>query len=331
MASKIKLTGETLAALNLNFSEQILYQAFRNPKFNKHLDDCSTIYHYTSLTNLKKIIKSQSLYFTNLFYLNDKSEFKYGIEFIRKVIEDIKPANRIIGELIDKHIENKINSKRFIICFSLKEDLLSQWKDYGDNGCGVSIGFHNHHLKSCLAGITEQTHIDYDEKFQFEKFKEIIQQHIAYFARHKESIDWGKHNFEEQVAISVMDFCEAFFGSLKHPGFFEENEYRFTHVYNRKFDNRIKIKHRLKDGIRIPFIEIPTKAKEYAIEKSKGIWDDLGTDKTFAVKVLPIQKIILGPCVDENIVIPSLELLLKNNGYVKVEIVKSGIPFRNKL
>lgn len=330
MESKIKLTGENLMALNFQFSEQILYQAFSNPKFNKKHQDSSTIYHYTSLDNLKNIVENQSLYFTNLFYLNDKSEFKYGVDFLRKVVADLKPEYKIIADLIDRHLENKFNSNRYVFCFSLKSDLKSQWTEYGDRGQGVSIGFKRANLDDCLASIVSQTHIDYDEKYQFEKFKEIIIQHMAHFESWKEEIDWGKYKYEEQAAISIMDFCEAFFDSLKHPDFFEEHEYRFIYVYDRKKE-KIKIKHRVKHGTRIPFIEIPTDAKVYAKQKAKGIWDDIGEDKTFIVNVLPIQKIILGPCVEESVVKPSLELLFKKNGYTNVEIIKSNIPFRIKI
>lgn len=324
---KIKFDGEAFSSLKMQFADQILKQSFVNPKLNKQFDDCSIIYHYTSLTSLTNIIENQSLYFTNLFYLNDKLELKYGIELIKKVLADTKTENDSILNLVEDHIQSRINSDRFVFCFSLKGDLLSQWRAYANNGCGVSIGFKNHQLKNCLGVRIQQTHIDYDEEFQFGKFKEIIQQLIEFFESYKEIFDYDQLKYDEQVAIAIIEFCEALIDSLKHPAFLEEKEYRFTHVYNKK-QEKIKIKLRLKENSLIPFIEIPTKAKQYYKEKANGKWDDAGADPTFVIDKLPIQKIILGPCLEEKTVIPSLKLLLSKNGYNDVEIIKSNIPYR---
>lgn len=46
------------------------------------------IYHYTSLDTLTKIMCNSTLRFTNLDDLNDKSEYRYGVELLKnKILE----------------------------------------------------------------------------------------------------------------------------------------------------------------------------------------------------------------------------------------------------
>jgi hypothetical protein len=326
MTSKLKFDSSVLMSLNFEFSNQIINQGFSNPKFNKKRKDCSLIYHYTSIDNFINIIQNQSLYFTNLFYLNDQLELQYGIEFIKRIVKEIDSKNKIISKLIDEHIESKINSNRYVLCFSLNGDLLSQWRAYGDYGRGVTIGFDSWQLKRALANITRQTHIEYDEAFQNELFKEMINQHITFFETRKESIDWGIYNYEEQAAISIIQSCESLIDSLKHPSFSEEEEYRFTHVHG-EIKEEVEIKFRTKANNIIPFIEIPTTEKHFYDQQKQGIWSK--SDKpSFSFDNLPVKEIILGPCLEENKILPALKLILKNNGYNNVEIIKSRIPYR---
>ncbi len=52
------------------------------------------VYHYTSLEVLKKILLSQRLRFTRMNSLNDRSEYKYGIQLLK-----IKILNKQIGAM----------------------------------------------------------------------------------------------------------------------------------------------------------------------------------------------------------------------------------------
>lgn len=46
------------------------------------------IYHYTSLDTLSKILANRTLRFTNMDNLNDKSEYRYGVELLKnKILE----------------------------------------------------------------------------------------------------------------------------------------------------------------------------------------------------------------------------------------------------
>jgi DUF2971 family protein len=108
--------------------------------------DCEEIFHYTSLDIAYKILGGRQLWVSDLFSMNDTTEFKYAIGLIDEVLmsrwnmlpiavaEDFRPS---------KLLALSQTSGAFAGCFSSDGDLLSQWRAYppGSNAQGVSIGF----------------------------------------------------------------------------------------------------------------------------------------------------------------------------------------------
>ena len=118
-------------------------------------------YHYCSLNTLLSIVKNRQLWLSDMMHSNDSEEISYGFSEIRKMLE-----NEISSILEKKHFPggkeeidsataqiltaflHKMHSiaapteiRCYATCFSTKKDLLSQWRSYGDDGKGVSIGF----------------------------------------------------------------------------------------------------------------------------------------------------------------------------------------------
>ena len=101
------------------------------------------VYHYTSLEVLKKILFSQRLRFTRMNSLNDRSEYKYGIQLLKnKIIEyetnnNIK--NRFDANLLDKF---SFTDKLYSLSFTENGDNLAFWNSYYvDKTAPISIGF----------------------------------------------------------------------------------------------------------------------------------------------------------------------------------------------
>lgn len=83
------------------------------------------IFHYTSVYGLNGILENKKLRFTNIKYMNDKDEFKAGIESLFEEGSLSKSERDKCILQIDKII-NKI----FICCFSLDRDSLPLWNYY---------------------------------------------------------------------------------------------------------------------------------------------------------------------------------------------------------
>lgn len=136
MNEKLKLDGKFFATLNMGFANTLLKQSFANPNLNYKVDNADIVFHYTSLEKFISIIESQSLYFTNLNYLNDSKEFQHGVDIIKDVIKNYSTteSKSLILEAINKNIQYIYKSPRYIACFSKNGDLLSQWRAYANHG-----------------------------------------------------------------------------------------------------------------------------------------------------------------------------------------------------
>jgi hypothetical protein len=101
------------------------------------------LFHYTDLNGFQGIISNNDLWLTHLRYSNDDEEMLHGQRVVREVIAE--QINRSITSDQSAFLESvKEKLKRqvdvYICCFCLQDDLLSQWRAYGANGMGVSLG-----------------------------------------------------------------------------------------------------------------------------------------------------------------------------------------------
>ncbi len=104
------------------------------------------LYHYSSAEGLLGIIQSRQLWATNALYLNDTSEISDALEVFRSELESV-PLN--LGEMagflsqgIPEYSE-QAPLDHFVVSFCEGGDLFSQWRGYGSQGTGYSIGFHS--------------------------------------------------------------------------------------------------------------------------------------------------------------------------------------------
>jgi hypothetical protein len=100
-------------------------------------------YHYTSIEVFKKIVEFKKLRFTRMNSLNDKSEYKYGLQLLKnKIIEfenDNNVTNRLDTNILDKFM---FPDDLYSISFTENGDNLAFWNSYYvDKINPISIGF----------------------------------------------------------------------------------------------------------------------------------------------------------------------------------------------
>lgn len=106
-------------------------------------------YHYCSADTFINIMQSKVLWLCNLTESNDEDELRITYSTIwDSVKEGLKSTDLNKDDLSDviKIIDNQCKIQisvdpPFGICFCRQEDLLSQWKEYGDETKGLSLGF----------------------------------------------------------------------------------------------------------------------------------------------------------------------------------------------
>lgn len=101
----------------------------------------NTLYHYCSTEAAVSILSSQTLRLTALSGANDSLEGRVlGQAFYEALTKTDLPQGvqdfvSIVVESFPDHTDG------FAFCLSEQPDLLSQWRAYGADGCGVALGF----------------------------------------------------------------------------------------------------------------------------------------------------------------------------------------------
>lgn len=110
------------------------------------------LYHYTSAEGLKGIIESNELWATSAYHLNDSAEMFYGYSVLKEVLDQWLNKNprsedsitlglaRQLRSSFEDLFEKRLLKPTYLTCFCEEDNLLSQWRAYGQSG-GYSIGF----------------------------------------------------------------------------------------------------------------------------------------------------------------------------------------------
>lgn len=116
------------------------------------------VYHYCSVATFFNIIKNRTLRMSDIFKSTDKMEAKALLKSVKNKIYEIyvrrneltaspiygmeknEAFQYILKNVIDK-MERDSSYLYYVTCFSEKSDLIGQWREYGDKGKGVAIGF----------------------------------------------------------------------------------------------------------------------------------------------------------------------------------------------
>lgn len=102
------------------------------------------VYHYCSLQGFLGIIQNASLWMSDISKLNDGLEYIYGRNKVKDRIEQEIAADAMHAWKNGYEVYNDLPDSivTYVLCFSEKEDCLSQWRGYADDGKGMAIGFH---------------------------------------------------------------------------------------------------------------------------------------------------------------------------------------------
>jgi hypothetical protein len=273
-----------------------------------------TLYHYTSRNGFLEIVKNHKLWATNILYLNDSEEFQYVFNLLKEILPSCD--NRRIGNrksFIEKvHIGiNKINRlidkwPKYVVSFSEKPDLLSQWRGYCGSGSGICIGFNRKHLLRVDKAIgISLRQCEYRKTVQTKTIKTLLNN---YFSKINEA---GVE--EDDIRMHVASFFRELFDEspfFKHPSFREEKEWRLVvseEDSSKKYISSVKYR----DGISmiLPYVEVDFKIDSSDIE---------------------FDEIIVGPSPHKDLSKASVRSFLEQTDNVKfAKVVNSAIPYRS--
>ena len=183
------------------------------------------LYHYCTIETFFNIMQTQKLWLSDIEKSNDYMEIKWGRQQTARIIKKLfeKEKKTILSEL-DISVYD-YDRKTYAICFSEKKDMLSQWRGYGDNGAGISIGFN----KEKLDTIDEYNSIGVAFKkvlYKKEEQEKFINKKIS------ESMSCLKKKNRSELSVIFDKNNYLIYPFMKKDSFLEEKEWRIIVNYN---------------------------------------------------------------------------------------------------
>jgi len=207
------------------------------------------LYHYCSIETFANIFKNSSIWLSDIQQSNDSLELNYfksfystlvniaTSEFIRNQKEKEKNYDpfelSIILELFTTPTLLEA-TKTWGFCLSEKQDLLSQWRGYADDGMGVAIGFNKNYLSEVVASILGELLNSSQKAFGIIELKKINYSDTTALKAVQnlfDPIECGKsETLEEfkknlQAPLFNIDIISPYY---KHNSFREECEWRIV-------------------------------------------------------------------------------------------------------
>jgi len=268
------------------------------------------LYHYSTLDGLLGILDKKELWATGIPFLNDTSEYQAGL----KAVFDLMNPELVATQdesVVDKYAPLIRQSAEFIFTASFSEeptgDDLSQWRAYGGEHSGVSLGFSPQYLRkigrhflkdkkdSEWVGANEDPLIKckyYKDRKFFEDDAEIKMK-IAEIVAEKE---------ESRKVLSFARYA----ATLKHEKFVAEKEWRILLVQaGGNVPDTVKFR-RVKSLV-VPYVCIPV------------AWDG---------QPIEIYRIVVGPTPHKEQAKQSIEMLPKRHKVKFFEVVESRVSYR---
>jgi hypothetical protein len=288
--------------------------------------------HYTSLSSLESILKTDEIWFSNPLFMNDVEEIIFGIVHgITKIRDNseikksLVTSNRydMFGQILDHYIqdfEERYLIDTYVFCLSEHnpenlDGMLSMWRGYGGNGKGAALV-----LDTSKIGVVDDSPIwilrvsygSQDRRFEW------LDQIASKFARTVAENDIP----DEQIYLAthaLFDRIKLFPLSTKHDGFKEEREWRAVYLSDRDDSGRLKHMQHYLNGPR--GVEPKLKLK---LEPMEGV-----TALDFLPKNI-LANILLGPSTSSALAVRSVERMLDliQKPELKDRLVASTIPLR---
>ncbi len=210
------------------------------------------LWHYTSLETLINILKTKQVWASDILYLNDATEYRYGLGIAKKAAEkkaatldsaksDVVERN--IGKSVQDLDKGLMQQPVFVFSMSEEPDLLSQWRAYCGDSSGCSIGFTPSMFTGLGFGTTVVPCI-YDEEDPMAQIVEII--------------DWalGPHVRTSDITQTVNARIASLVPAIKNPAFREEKEWRVV-VQPSHWIDAPRIQYRIRKSMIVPYFPIP--------------------------------------------------------------------------
>jgi len=268
------------------------------------------LYHYTTGSNLIRILGSGELWATQLNCLNDASEYLYVMGRLRAHILK-QYGSRVSSDtrfLLDLILQGRISHPeaaregRFVACFTEDGDDLSQWRAYGGGEGGYALQFDSTYLRSFPQDPPTIVlgRVEYRENVQ-DRFLRSVSTHTIKFFRDglKKKRAPSREAWAEEFLLHWSSIVSMFAPFIKHPKFSSEREWRL--VYHLQDEAIPRMQYLQKNSMMTKHVPLRVMLRN-------------------GQPCLPLTGITVGPCRHRRISRSSVEDLLRTSGYSVDEV-----------
>lgn len=264
--------------------------------FQIPLDSSYILYHYTSYAGLEGILRSNGIWASHRFSMNDEQEFSYAQGVIRQVLREVSLDHtlpNVAGRLVKWILINLDNFFRdsakycsaYCACLSISRDHEGQWQRYSGSGIGVSVGFN-----VCKINNTQIVRMAKGQPYLFPypvlyeppRQREVILRHIECAIHDLKAFSMMcssksrdltalYHRLTQAMVVQMM-VCADY---IKHPDYASEREMRVIMSQNDGTIEAKDVRHYMRGDECVPYLFFDLK------EPITGR--------------LPIKEIIVGP------------------------------------
>ena len=322
---------DTTFFANLEATKMIREENIRS--FGVESPTPDVVYHYTDINGLKGIIDSGEIWLTDYQFMNDSSEIVHGLRLAKRILKKLQEKNEYsdkedLFDLWRLTLDTGLQGRICIACFSLDEgDSLSQWRGYGKNNVGLSIGFSvpASDFWSFRQAILDR--VVYDESKQRRLLEDLFHIYlvISEWDNDKKIFDHSGNEITDKdpkrtADLTIYNLYQKL-GFFKNEAFSDEREARWVYIEAKKTYeslgiNPIKKRFRVSDNKIIPY-----STSNDLDEINLGMPEKKN-------KLLPIKDIVVGPQKDKDLVSAGIRELLDSNDYESIPIRDSRVPFR---
>ncbi len=292
--------------VDADLPQELPFAGFSKPVIQRIYQDVAAVptslYHYTSSAGLIGIITNHKLWFSDAAFMNDGSEVTYGYQALSLAIDefmgDKTEPEKDAGEALKQEVAQALTHfQPIIFCMSARNNLLSQWRDYGRDIVPYCIEFDTNELerwneRQCNFPIF-LTKVVYDASLQRSLLLELLN---SIYKKAKSLL--GERDFFDDaeakpLLVSAAIELVALINRFKNPAFDSEEEWRAI-SYRPDVERSVQRKYRASSLGAVPYYE----------------WYSLAERGN-----LPIKSVTVGPSPYARVSDLALKQLLTDYGY----------------
>jgi hypothetical protein len=287
------------------------------------------LHHFTSLDTAHHIILSDNVRLSHAEYSNDQTEMAEAKEIIRTELQK-RSSDPFFNHVLTDYQTIAPNLDAYIFCTSTgqpglhpPQDVLSQWRAYGQDGRGVSLTLDAGKLARLVTNTPglRINPVIYQRAVQARFVNEILDRGLIAHKNHATSA--------REATIAALVFATPL---MKAPGFEEEREWRLIFMPP-QVDQRPRFGFQARRDFLTPYIDLA-----YLWNDFRPIMIAIPTLRATLPSILPavnlpplvpITEVMAGPSGHQLLNVRAFAKLLIQANRATVSLIQSNIPYRS--